>query len=167
METKRDIESKARSLIDSAPAEAVQLYERIWNELNDQFNAWDALYYLKALRKDITIKSSVVNEIAERFKEEEKVSGLYLWFVFDRYVKKAEKNSLISNEKVIKQSLLIGKQKDLSVNQEFPCPYTIAVFNLVDAHSENIFNANKTNEFLNFINPDLLSTQASARDGVK
>jgi|GEM_PF-645912 len=159
METKRDIETKARSLIDSAPEEAVHIYERIWAEFNDQFNAWDAFYYLRAVRKNVSIKSTILNEVVEKFKEDERVSGLYSWYIFDRYVKKAEKNALISNENIIRSSLLIGKQKDLSENHEFPCPYTIAVFNLADAHSENLFNASKINELMDFLNPEFLSTE--------
>ena len=34
MDTKRDIENKARSLIESSPEESVVLYEKIWNEYN-------------------------------------------------------------------------------------------------------------------------------------
>jgi len=51
MDTKRDIENKARSLIESSPEESAVLYEKIWNEYNDGFNDWDAFHYLKALRK--------------------------------------------------------------------------------------------------------------------
>ena len=38
MDTKRDIENKARSLIESSPEESAVLYEKIWNEYNDGFN---------------------------------------------------------------------------------------------------------------------------------
>lgn len=159
METKRDIETKARSLIDSSPAEAVQLYEKIWVEFNEQFNGWDGLRYLQAMRKDNSIKSTILKEVVEKFKEDEKVLGLYSWYIFDRYVKKADKNVLVSNENIIRDSLLIGKQNNLSENHKFPCPYTIAVFNLADAHSENLFNANKISELLDFLNPEFLSTE--------
>lgn len=160
METKRDIETKARNLIESSPAEAVKLYEIIWSEFNVQFNGWDGLRYLQAMRKDVSIKSAIIKEVVEKFKDEEKVTGLYSWYIFDRYVKKAEKNALISNENIIKNSLLIGKQKNLSENHEFPCPYTIAVFNLIGAHAEPPFNARKINELLDFLNPEFLSANA-------
>ena len=162
MEAKREIETKAKSLIDSAPAEAVKLYEQIWSELIDQFNAWDAFYYLKAMRKDVSINSMVLNELVEKFKDDEKVSGLYSWYIFDRYIKKADKNVLLSNENIIRSSFGICKQKDLSENHEFPCPYTITVFRLIDAHSENLFNANKIFDLLEFLKPEFLSTEVKS-----
>jgi hypothetical protein len=160
METKRDIETKARSLIDSSPADAKMLYERIWSEFNDQFNAWDAFNLLKAMRKNITVDSNILNEVIEKFKEEEKVSGLFSWYIFDKYIKQVDKNELIKNENIIRKSFEIAKQKNLSENHEFPCPLTIAVFQLADAHAENLFNARKISDLLDFLNPEFLSSVA-------
>lgn len=157
MDTKRDIENKARSLIDSSPEESVVLYEKIWDEHNEGFNDWDAFHYLKALRKCQLHNPDNLEAIVEKFKGYDKVSGLYSWYIFDKYVKQVGKRELINNEKIIWNSFSIAKQKDLHENQEFPCPLTISVFQLADAYSENIFNAKKVNELLNVLNPDLLS----------
>ena len=128
METKRDIETKARALIDTSPADAIVLYERLWSEFNDQFNSWDAFNLLKAMRKNINVNSDILKGVIEKFKEEEKVSGLFSWYIFDKYIKKNDKNELIKNENIIRKSFEIAKQRNLSENHEFPCPLTIAVF---------------------------------------
>jgi len=157
MDTKRDIENKARSLIESSPEESVVLYEKIWNEYNEAFNDWDAFHYLKALRKCLSHNPDNLDAIVEKFKDYDKVGGLFSWYIFDKYVKQVEKRELINNEQIIWNSFSIAKQKDLHENHEFPCPLTISVFQLVDAYSENIFNAKKVNDLLDVLNPDLLS----------
>ena len=98
MDTKRDIENKARSLIDSSPEESVVLYEKIWDEHNEGFNDWDAFHYLKALRKCQLHNPDNLEAIVEKFKGYDKVSGLYSWYIFDKYVKQVEKRELINNE---------------------------------------------------------------------
>ena len=121
MDTKRDIENKARSLIDSSPEESVVLYEKIWNEYNEAFNDWDAFHYLKALRKCLSHNPDNLDTIVDKFKDYDKVSGLYSWYIFDKYVKQVEKKELINNEQIIWNSLAC-EMKDLHENHEFPCP---------------------------------------------
>jgi predicted RNA-binding protein len=159
MDTKRDIENQAKVLIDSNPEEAVILYEKIWVEYNDDFNDWDAFHYLKALRKCLPHIPEFIDAIVEKFKGFEKVNGLYSWYIFDKYVKHIEKKELINNEQIICNSFNITKQKDLHINQDFPCPLTISVFQLADAHSENPFNAKKINNLLDVLNPELLASK--------
>jgi hypothetical protein len=50
METKRDLEAKAKALIISSPDEAVKLYRDIFEAYPNEFNDWDAFYSMKALR---------------------------------------------------------------------------------------------------------------------
>jgi len=157
MDTKRDIENKARALIESNPEEAIILYEKIWNDYNDEFNDWDAFHLLKASRKCLSYTSEILDAVVEKFKDYDKVNGLYSWYIFDKYVKHVGKRELINNERTIWNSFNISKQKDLHENQEFPCPLTISVFQLVDAYSENIFNARKVNDLLDILDPDYLS----------
>ena len=157
MESKIEIAKRAKSLIGTVPLDAIVLYEQLWNDFNEQFNAWDALFFLMAMRKHITYNSVIINDIVKKFKEDEKVSGIYSWYIFDKYIKKVDKNEMIRNENIIRYSFEIAKQKDLSEKQEFPCPFTIAVFKLIDAHADNQFNAKKINELLRYLNPELLS----------
>lgn len=156
MDTKRDIENKARALIESNPEESIILWEKIWNEYNEGFNDWDAFHYLKVLRKCLSHNSEILDAVLERFKNFDKVNGLYSWYIFDKYVKQVEKRELINNERIIWNSFGISKQKDLHENHEFPCPLTITVFQLVDAYSENIFNARKVKDLLDILDPELL-----------
>lgn len=156
MPTKREIEDKARPLIDTSPLEAVALYEQIWKDFADDFNEWDAFFYVKAIRNTKTTNSSIW-DVVEKFKNEEKVVNIYLWYVFDNYIKKRSKQEILKFEKIIIDSLQIGKQKDLSENQDFPCPFTIAVFNLIGCYTENLFNAKKVVETLGYLDPEILS----------
>ena len=50
METKRDIEDKAKSLIYINPDEAVKLYKELQEAFEVEFNSWDAFYAMQALR---------------------------------------------------------------------------------------------------------------------
>ena len=68
MPNKREIESKARALIDTSPEEAVVLYRRLWDEYNDEFNHWDALFTLKALRKTEEPDINWAFQVAEKFR---------------------------------------------------------------------------------------------------
>jgi hypothetical protein len=51
-------------------------------------------------------------------------------------------------------------QKNLKENDTFPCPTTIAILKLCDAHAENLFNASKINELLTGIDLNLLSLKS-------
>jgi hypothetical protein len=157
MESKIDIEKRAKGLIETAPKDAIILYEQLWKDYNEQFNAWDAFFLMKSLRKLVTYNSDIVKEVVEKFKEDEKVTGLYSWYIFDKYVKQVEKSEMVRNENIIRKSFELYTQKDLSEKHEFPCPFTVIVFQLIDAHSENLFNASKINELLDYLNPDFLS----------
>ncbi len=158
MPTKHEIGTQAKNIIESSPAEAIRLYETMWRDFNDEFNAWDGFYLLKAMRKTLITNSEVLDEIVERFKDNEKVTGMYSWYIYDKYIKQADKATLFKNEQVIRKSFQIAKQKDQHESRQFPCPFTISVFKLADAHSENLFNARKVNELLDYLNPELLSS---------
>jgi hypothetical protein len=159
MELKTDIETRAKALIETSPQEAIILYEQLWNDYNEQFNAWDALFLMKALRKQIPYNSEIVHKVAEKFHDAEMTMNVYSWYIIDKYIKHIEANGIIKNESVIRNSLKLFKQKDLSVKKEFPCPFTILVFELVDAHSTNLFNAKKIIELLDYLNPAFLSVK--------
>lgn len=159
MESKIDIEKRAKELIETSPQEAIVLYEKLWNEYNEQFNAWDALFLMKVLRKLISFNSEIVHKVAEKFTDAEMTMNVYSWYIIDKYIRHIEPNGIIKNESIIRNSLKLFKQKDLSVKKEFPCPFTIIVFDLIDAHSTNLFNAKKIIELLDSLNPEFLSVK--------
>lgn len=160
MSSKIELENKAKSLIENDPKEAVLLYEQIWTEYNDQFNIWDAVNYVKGLRKSSSHQSEIISEALEKFKEEERFTNMYGWYIFDRYVNHKENKELIQHESIILKLFEVSGQKDLSADQRYPCPVTISLIKLSDAFADNLFNANKVNETLSLLNPDFLSTQS-------
>jgi len=160
MEPKIELENQARRLIETSPHEAVVLYEKLWSDFNESFNKWDAFFYLKALKIDLAYESPLHKEVVQRFKDEARVSGMYSWYIFDKYIRGAKKNDLIRNERAISSLFELGKQEDHGEKQDYPCPYTISVFQLTDAYAENLFNAKKINELLDLLKPDFLSPVA-------
>lgn len=155
---KRDLEQQARMLKDSNPLEAVKIYHEIWKDYNDEFNGWDALFTIQTLRK-IECTSTDIDwafELGEKF-QEEKVTNVLGWLVFNNLVKHANKQELINNEsKIIKMAQIIP-QKNLKEDESYPCPVTISILKLTDVYSENLFNATKINEVLALLNPDFLN----------
>jgi hypothetical protein len=159
METKRDLEAKAKALIISSPEEAVKLYQDIFEAYPNDFNDWDAFYTMKALRASNAPNLVWAKELALKYKNE-RVSNLYGWLIFDCCVKGKTRNDLLSNEKIISDLPSLVPQKNQRENDTFPCPTTIAILKLCDAHAENLFNARKINELLTGIDLNLLSLKS-------
>lgn len=158
METKRDFEAKARALIATNPDEAVKLYYELWETFPEQFNAWDAFYAIKAMRASDTPNLKWANEMAEKYKDD-RVGNLYGWLIFDRCVKGKNRNGLLNNENLISGLTILSPQKNLKEDIAFPCPTTISILKLCDAHAENLFNANKINDLLTGLDYKLLSNK--------
>jgi len=159
METKRDFEAKAKALIGTNPDEAVKLYLELWETYPDQFNAWDSFYAVKAMRASNSPNLNWATELAEKFKGD-KVGNLYGWLIFDRCVKGKNKTELLANEKFIEGLLNLSPQKSLKEDDAFPCPTTISILKLCDAHAENLFNARKINELLSGLDYNILSDKS-------
>lgn len=163
METKRDIEAQAKSLISSNPDEAVKLYKELQEAFADEFNSWDAFYAMKALRASRNPNKNWAKELAVNFKDE-KVGNLYGWLVFDQCVKGKQKSEVLQNEQLILSLPELSPQKNLREDSTYPCPTTISIFKLADAHAENLFNARKINDLLDAIDYNLLSVDVRTLD---
>lgn len=159
METKRDLEAKAKSLIASDPEEAVKLYKELLEAFPEEFNTWDALYSVIALRACQNPDMNWAKEIATNY-QEEKVGNLYGWLVFDHCVKGKQRNDLLNNERFITDLPKLSPQKNLKEDSSFPCPTTISIFKLADAHGENLFNARKVNDLVSTLDYNLLSPES-------
>src|SRR5690606_35682459 len=125
METKRDIEAKAKSLLNSNPEEALKIYKNIYEVFPDEFNSWDAFYAIKASRlvQNADLKWAI--ELVEKY-EDEKVANLYGWLIFDKCVKGKQRKELIQNESVILTLPKYSLQKNLREDGSYPCPTTIS-----------------------------------------
>lgn len=159
MESKRDIETKAKALLASNPAEAVKLYKEISETNPDEFNSWDAFFAIKAMRGENNPDLKWANELVKKFTEE-KVGNLYGWLIFDKCVKSKSRSEIISNESLIKELPELSPQKNLREDSSYPCPTTISIFKLADAHAENLFNARKISDLLSRLDFNFLSTQS-------
>jgi hypothetical protein len=158
METKRDFEAKAKALISTNPNEAVKLYQELWTTYPDQFNAWDAFYTVKAMRASTSPSLIWANELAEKFKGN-RVGNLYGWLIFDKCVKGKNKSELLANENLISSLINLSPQKSFNEDDSYPCPTTISILKLCDAHAENLFNARKINELLSGLDYNLMSAK--------
>lgn len=156
METKRDFEEKAKALIGTNPDEALKLYQELWKTYPDQFNAWNAFYTVKAMRASTLPNLTWANELAEKFKGD-KVGNLYGWLIFDKCVKGKNRTEILAKEKLIESLTNLAPQKNLKEDNSFPCPTTISILKLCDAHAENLFNARKINEILSGLDYTILS----------
>lgn len=159
METKRDFEAKAKALIETNPDEALKLYQELWETYPDQFNAWDAFYSVKAMRAANSQNLVWANELAEKFKGD-RVGNLYGWLTFDRFVKGKNRTEILANEKFIEGLTNLAPQKNLKEDDAFPCPTTISILKLCDAHAENLFNAKRINELLSGLDYNILSNKS-------
>lgn len=159
METKRDFEAKAKALISTNPDEAVKLYKELWETYPDQFNDWDAFYSIKAMRASNSPNLNWAKELSEKFKGD-RVGNLYGWLIFDRCVKGKNRTELLSNEKFIESLITLSTQKNLKEDDAFPCPTTISILKLCDAHAENLFNARKINELLSGLDYNIMSDKS-------
>lgn len=159
METKRELQIKAKELIESSPKESIAIGKRIWDEFEgvDEFNLYDALQVLSAARKDCSVEFDFVYEVTKKYSDKTDVINKFKWFVFDKYLKGKKNIALIPNESNISKMLSLTNQSNLRVDNSFPCPYTIAVIELAKGHSKNLFNARKVNDYLETLNPLFLS----------
>lgn len=160
MEGYRNISDCAKELVKTKSKEAFILYQKLWSEFPNEFNGWDGMYLIQSA-KLANFRSYIdILPIVEKFKDDEKVTGNYGWYVFDLFVKGKTKEQLRSNERPIKSLALHGKQKDFTKIQEYPCPFTLCVFKLIDAFSTQAsFNASKIKYLLTFVKPELLSAE--------
>lgn len=166
METKRDLEAKAKSLIASDPEEAVKLYKELLEAFPEEFNSWDAFYSVKALRACQKPDMSWAKELASNY-QEEKVGNLYGWLVFDHCVKGKQRTDLLNYERFIIDLPELSPQKNLKEDSSYPCPTTISIFKLADAHGENLFNARKINDLISTLDYNLLSPESRTLDTEK
>lgn len=156
MESKFDLDKKAKELIETDPGAAVEIYRQLWSEFHEKFNMWDAFYSIKALRKVSIGDFEWARVLVDKF-EDEKVSGLFSWLVFDVCVKNCQRNEILSYEELISSLVEVAPQKNIRLDSAYPCPTTISMFKLIDAYSENQFNAGRINDLLDLLNPDYLS----------
>ena len=163
METKRDIEAKAKALLSTSPDEAVQLYKEIFEVYPDDFNMWDAFNTIKAMRSANSPDLLWAHELALKHTND-KVRNLYSWLIFDKCVKGKNRSGLIANENFIVGLPTIASQKNLKEDSTFPCPLTISILKLCDAHAENLFNARKIDELLSILDVALLSNKPKTID---
>lgn len=159
METKKELQSKAKELVDTSPKESIAIGKRIWNEFEgaDEFNLYDALQVLKAAKNDCTVDFDFVYEVAKRYSDKDDVINKFKWFAFQKYLKSKKNINLLPNEVNINKMLLLTSQSNLREDDTYPCPYTIATIELAKGHSKNLFNGKKVNEYLDKLNPLLLS----------
>jgi len=161
MEYKRELESKAKALINIDPNQALILYRQIWNEFLGDYNSWDAFHTLKILRLVENPDIDWALEIAKKY-EDEKVKNFFAWLIFDNCVKNRTKIEILKNEKIIIALCDIVLQKNLREDDSYPCPVTISIFKVIDAYSENLFNAKKINEWLGKLQIDRLSEKSKS-----
>lgn len=159
METKRDLEEKAKAMIGTNPDQAMKLYQEQWETFPDEFSVWDAFYTIKAMRTSTLTNLTWAIELAEKFKGD-RVGNLYGWLIFDRCVKGKNRNEILANEKYIESLINLSPQKSLKEEDAFPCPTTISILKLCDAHAENLFNARKINELLSGLDYNILSNKS-------
>lgn len=164
---KRDLEIQAKQLKDQNPQEAINIYKTIWNDYNSEFNHWDAFFVIGILRQT-ALNFENLNwafELAEKYSDE-KVSSLLGWLLIDN-LKKKKKQEILQYETYVKRLSNVLIQKNLRASNEYPCPLTICVFKLLDAYTENLFNARKILEFIELINPEYLSTKVTTLENTE
>lgn len=161
MENKRELQIKAKELLDSSPKESIAIGKRIWNEFEgiDEFNLYDALQVLNSARKDCNVDFEFIYEVAKKYSEKDEVINKFKWYVFDKYLKGKKNIALLPNETNIYKMLVLTSQANLRENNTYPCPYTIGVIELAKGHSKNLFNARKVIEYTDMLNPSLLSKE--------
>ncbi|THV60834.1 S1 RNA-binding domain-containing protein [Flagellimonas alvinocaridis] len=161
MDDKSTIQEEARQVADTNPLRAIELYLGIWNKYDSQFNNYDAIALLKALRKAKKRHVTQLPEILERYKEMEIVTGLTGWYLFDCYIKARQPQEILNDENWIVKLVQHIPQKDTRSNDKYPCPLFLIIKGLVTAHSNNLFNAGMVYQHLSMLNPDLLSLDCS------
>lgn len=160
--TKRELQDSAKTFIQNEPSKAIELCLEIYEKFPEEFNNYDAVNLLQAARKRHKISITKLPEIARKFKENEIVSGLCGWYIFDIYIKGKSPQQILQYENIIGKYLPLINQKNVSIDNQYPCPFYLIVSNLWDAHSNNLFNANKIFDYCKIVNPDFLSKKSSS-----
>lgn len=160
--TKRELQDSAKTFIQNDPSKGIELCLEIYEKFPEEFNNYDAVSLLQAARKAHKINIINLPEIVGKFKENEIVSGLCGWYIFDNYIKGKSPQQVLQYENIIGQYLPLINQKDVSIDNQYPCPFYLIVSNLWDAHSNNLFNANKIFDYCKIVNPDFLSKKSSS-----
>ena len=145
MESKFELEKRAKNLLDSNPKEACELYRKVWSEFSDSINEWDAFFTIKALRAAKDYDLNWARNVAEKF-EDDKSRGLYAWLVFDACVKGKNEGDIVRSDSIISALPEISPQRNQQEESPFPCPTTICLFKLIAAHKKNNFKFLKEGE---------------------
>lgn len=158
--TKREITDRAkRYLQENNHAEALKLYRQAWDDYPEERSAWDALFSVKALRESSGRDMDWENEMLEAFPEDEKLSGIYSWLLYDRHIKNFNENDPGAAEPSIEKILELVGQQDKREEKEnsYPCPATIGVMKLLKAYKKPNLNIAKTRYWLEKLAPEKLS----------
>ncbi len=167
---KRDVSQEGKRLLDSEPGKAMELFTRIWQEYNESVNSWDAFYLLKSYRKAKSGNEEIEAEILERFGDDQQVKNIYMWLLFDRYVKSFDGSDPEQHEPGFLKLVEYGTQADLLNDSDALCPYTIAVNKILKAYKKPNFNVEKIGFWLSKLDTDKLSRKPSSyndRNGKK
>lgn len=164
--TKRDLEQKAKEILNSKPQESLNLYRTIWEEFNSQYNEWDAFFTLNAMKEVENPDFNWAMEIAEKFKQG-KPNSMFGWVVYKHKIKKCSNVQIRENEQELNKLCNLLIQINTSHDNSFNCPLVTITFKVCKALFENLFQAKKINDWLNKINPDLLSKVPQVRNDEK
>jgi tetratricopeptide (TPR) repeat protein len=162
--SKREITDKGKALVKSDPALAFELYNQAWDEYKDDFNGWDALFLFQAMRNSASNNPELENAVLEKWGADDKVSGMFAWILFDRYVKNFDDSKINEFEPGIIRLTEVVKQKDMvNSNDGFPCPYTIGVNKILKAYKKPNFNVQKIGFWLGKLDENKLSKTPGKR----
>jgi tetratricopeptide (TPR) repeat protein len=158
MMSKRELTDTAKGLVKTEPPKAFALYKQAWEEYCEHFNNWDAFFLFQSLRNSGSTDLNIENEILEKFRGDEKVTGMYSWILFDRHVKHFDATNISEFEPGILRLTEIAKQKDLVNSTDgIPCPYTIGVIKMLKAYKKPNFNIQKVGFWLDKLDDNKLS----------
>lgn len=156
-ESYNELSKQAKDLVDKDPQKSYDIYSKLFRNFNEEFSSWDGFFIIKAARKIKKSDSALIYKVAKEFKDDNKVNNLYSWYCFDNFIKKKSNDEVLNCEIDIQKMLNICSQKDLKIDNSYPCPFTIAIFKLIDAHANNQFNSVKIKELLDKIDKSKLS----------
>ena len=162
---KRELQIEAKNLLKTSPKEAIVICKKLWYDFPqdspDKFNLYDALLTLKATKNNYETDFNFVYEVAKMFPENEQIKNAFSWFVFFKYIKGSNSADIIQYENVISKLIELVLQKNLSVDDKYPCPVTICILSLTKAYARGLFNAHKVNEWLERLKPEFLSRKVN------
>lgn len=161
MKSKREFQDEAKQLLEKDTSKSLDVCLEMYTNYPNEFNNYDAVNLLQAARASKRVDINNLPEILENFKDNEIVSSLCGWYVFDNFIKHKTPQVILNSENLINSYLNIITQKDISVDDKYPCPFSIIIYNLIEAHSNNLFNANKIYEYCKKIKPEYLSKKIS------